>query len=101
MKIAIASNKKDENSEVSEVSGRATYYLIYEDKKLIKTIKNPFAMGGGGAGFGVVKMVADENVNLIIAGKFGGNMITALKDKNIEYKEVHNQIIKEIMETIN
>lgn len=98
MKIAIAAAKKDENSEISEVSGRAPYYLIYENKELVKTIKNPFAVGGGGAGFGVAKMVADEKVDLIIAGKFGGNMAMALDQKGIKYKEVQGKTVKECLE---
>lgn len=98
MKIAIASNDKN---NVSEVSGRATYYLIYEDKRLIKTIKNPFAIGGGGAGFGVAKMIADEGVNLIIAGNFGNNMVNTLKEKNIQSKEVQDKTVKEVIEEVN
>ena len=100
MKIAIATNKNDENSEVSEVSGRATYYLIYENKKLIKTIKNPFAIGGGGAGYGVAKMVSDEKVDIIVAGRFGNNMISTLDDKKILHKELTNIKVKEAMEKI-
>jgi len=42
VKTAIASNGKDEKAQVSEVSGRAPYFLIFEDGKLTKTIKNPF-----------------------------------------------------------
>jgi len=33
MRIAIASSGKDENAKVSKVSGRAPYYLIFEDGK--------------------------------------------------------------------
>jgi predicted Fe-Mo cluster-binding NifX family protein len=83
MKIAIASTGKTEDSDVSEVSGRAPYYLVFEDGRLVKTIKNPFAVGGGGAGFGVAKMLADEHVELVVAGKFGGNMEGALKEKGL------------------
>ena len=98
MKIAIATNDK---TNVSEVSGRASYYLIYEKGELIKTIKNPFAIGSGGAGYGVVKMMSDENINLIIAGKFGNNMIVALKEKGIELKEVLNKTIDETLKVID
>jgi len=83
MKIAIASDKDDENSQVSEKSGRARYYLIFEDKKYLKTIKNPFAIGGGGAGLGVAQMLKNEDVGLIISGNFGEKMELALKDKEV------------------
>ncbi len=70
MKIAIASEGKDESSQVSAVSGRAPYYLIFEDKKLIKTVENPFRFGGG-AGFAVAQMLANEDVKLVVSGHFG------------------------------
>jgi predicted Fe-Mo cluster-binding NifX family protein len=98
MKIAIASSGKDEDSEVSSVSGRAPYFLIFEDKKLVKTIKNPFAVGGGGAGFAVAKMLKDEKVDLVVAGQFGGNMIGALEEKNIKKKELYEMTVKEALE---
>lgn len=100
MKIAIASTGKEPTSEVNPVAGRAPYYLIYENKKLIKTIKNPFAIGGGGAGFGVAKMLADENINLVVAGKFGENMIMALEQKGIEKKELYDITVEEAIKKI-
>lgn len=98
MRVAIASTGDNENSEMSPIAGRAPYYLIYENKKLVKAIKNPFAVGGGGAGFGVAKMLKDENVNLVISGHFGENMINALKDKGINKKEVKGGTVKEVIE---
>ena len=92
MKIAIASEGKDEDSEISSKGGRAPYYLIFEDKKLTETIKNPFASGSGGAGFSVAYMLADKKVNLVIAGKLGGNMISALKEKGIDFREESGNI---------
>ena len=99
MKIAIASTGKDEESEISEVGGRAPYYLIFEDKKLVKAIKNPFAVGGGGAGWSVAYMLSEEKVNLIIAGKIGSNMEVALKQKNIKFKQAEGDV-KKILEKI-
>jgi len=66
MKTAIASEGKNETSEISPRGARAPYYLIFENKKLTKTIKNPFAVGGGGAGWSVAHMLTDEKVDLVI-----------------------------------
>ena len=92
MKIAIASEGKGVDSEVSEKGGRAPYYLIFENKKIVESIKNPFAAGSGGAGFSVAYMLAEKDVELVFAGKFGGNMESALKDKNIEFKEFAGKV---------
>lgn len=97
MKIAIASEGKDESSKISLRGGRAPYYLIFEDKKLIETIKNPFATGSGGAGFSVAYMLAEKKVNLVIAGKVGGNMVSALKEKGIEFREDIERKVSEVI----
>ena len=87
MKIAVASEKEDVNGNVSEVAGRAKYYLIFENGELVKALKNPFAMGGGGAGFGVVKMLSNEGVKKIIVGRVGGNFKNSAEQKGIEVVE--------------
>ncbi len=88
MKIAVATTEKNENSEISQQAGRAPYYLIFdENSKLLETVSNPFSIGGGGAGFGVAKMLSDKNVNIVIAGKFGPNMMEALTSREVKYCE--------------
>lgn len=99
MRIAIASEKKDIESEVSLRGGRAPYYLIFENKKLIEVIKNPFAVGGGGAGWSVAYMLADKKIDLVIAGRIGGNMEFALKEKGLKFKEVSGKI-KDVIKNI-
>ena len=100
MKIAIASSGDNENSEVSPVSGRAPYYLIYEDKKLLEVVKNPFAIGGGGAGFSVAQMLSNKGVEMVVSGKFGPNIVNALEGKGIKMKEMYDKSVKEAIEEI-
>lgn len=100
MKIAIASSGKSEDSEISPVAGRAPYFLIYENEDLVKIIKNPFAIGGGGAGFGVAKMLADEGVKKIVAGHFGDKMLGALEERNIKKEELSDISVKKVLNKI-
>ena len=100
MKIAIASEGKDINSKISMKGGRAPYYLIFEDKRLIETIKNPFTLGGGGAGFGVAKILRDKGVDIVISGAFGGNMINALSSGGIKYKEIEETTVEEALNSV-
>ena len=101
MKIAIASEKNNLESKICPTAGRTPYYLIFENKKLLKTIKNPFSIGGGGAGLGVVQMLSNEGVKLIISNKFGENMISALRSKDIKYKSVVDRTIKEALKEVD
>ncbi len=97
IKVAIASEKDNIESVVCPTAGRAPYYLFFENNNLVKTIKNPFAKGSGGAGFSVAHMLSEEKANLVIAGKFGANMISALKEKGIDYIEIQNKSIKQVL----
>ena len=87
MITAIASTSKDFQGEISNQGGRAPYYLlINEQNEILEALKNPFARGGGGAGFSVAKMLEQKNVQKLIAGKIGNNMQGALQERNIEYE---------------
>lgn len=96
-RIAIASTGKTADSEVSPVSGRAPFYLIFEGNSLVKTIPNPFRMGGGGAGFSVAQMLANEKVDFVISGNFGPNILQALESKKIKVKIMKGKTIKEAL----
>ncbi|MEA1909808.1 MAG: NifB/NifX family molybdenum-iron cluster-binding protein [Patescibacteria group bacterium] len=90
MKIAIAATNKDKNSDISPMGARAPFYLIFNEKgDFLETLSNPFAIGGGGAGFAVAKMLADKKVNMVIASAFGPNMITALKERDLQHSEMN------------
>lgn len=92
MKLAVAAYNAKAESEISEQAGRAPYYLIFENGALVEAWKNPFAVGGGGAGWGVAKVLAAKGVKKVIAGRFGGNMQTALADYGIEAVEHHGKV---------
>ena len=94
--IAIASEGEDENAEISMRAGRAPYYMIYEGKKLVEKLKNPFSVGGGGAGWSVAYMLSEKKVDKVIAGRFGPNMEFALKEKGVKFEEISGKKIKDI-----
>jgi predicted Fe-Mo cluster-binding NifX family protein len=100
MRVAIASEGENLNSLVSNKGGRAPYYLIFEDGKLIEVFKNPFVKGGGGAGWSIAYTMAEKKVDLLIAGRIGENMKMALEQKGINYKEMPNKTIHEVLEEL-
>jgi predicted Fe-Mo cluster-binding NifX family protein len=103
MKIAVAAYQKSQTSEISVQAGRAPFFLIFDERgALLEILKNPFSVGGGGAGFGVAKMLGDKQVQVVIAGKFGSNMIDSLKEKGIhtyEMKGIAKEALANIKET--
>lgn len=84
MRIAVAALGKKPDSEISEQAGRSPYYLIFDEQgALLEMLKNPFSRGGGGAGFGVTKMLADKRVEVAVAGMFGQKMVAALQERGL------------------
>lgn len=96
MKAAISSEGDSADSQVSDKGGRAPYYLLFENGKQIRSIRNPF-QSGGGAGFAVASMLADEKVGLVISRNFGENMTDALAERNIRWKIVESITVKEAL----
>lgn len=94
MKIAIASEGKDMKSEVSKAAARAPYFIVFDEGRLREVISNPFAVGGGGAGWSVAKMLEDKGIDLMVAGKFGGNMVQALGQRNMRSHESSGTVEK-------
>lgn len=94
MKTAIASTSANTDGEISDRGGRAPYYLIFnQDNELVESIKNPFATGGGGAGYGVAKMLNDKGVKKVVVGKIGGKMEVALEEGGIEFIQEEGPIL--------
>ncbi len=87
MRIAIGTTGKDLESEISMQAGRAPYYLIIEGGKVLEVWKNPFAVGGGGAGWGVAKALADKGVEKVVVGRAGPNFTSALEERGVEIEE--------------
>jgi len=87
MRIAIASDGKDLSSNVSSVFGRCDFFLIVEiegDKIASwKAVKNNHEKPGG-AGICAAKIVAQEGVVAVIAGKMGPKALDVLKQFGIE-----------------
>ncbi len=100
MKIAIAAENKNLESQLSQAGGRAPYYLIFENGSLIEAYKNPFAVGGGGAGWSVAHVLAEKGVDKVVLGKIGENMAQALHDANIEYTVMEPRPINEILKDL-
>ena len=100
MKIIIPSQKDEVNSEVSEVFGRAPFFLLFEIKdnqyKLIETIKNTNANTKGGVGAMAAKTIAEKKAKILIAKNIGPHAKDVLNQFDIKIIEAKNKIIESI-----
>lgn len=94
LRIAVASDTQEKSGSISMSAGRAPYFLIFDrDGKLLETVANPHADDPGGSGPSTAAFLADKKVGLIVAGRFGPKMATALQSVKIKYFERQGTIV--------
>jgi len=88
MKIAISSTGKELSDSVAELFGRCPYFVIaeVEDGKIIETtaLKNESENQSSGAGMSAAKLLAEKDVNAVIAKSVGPRAMDVLKQFDIE-----------------
>lgn len=100
--IAVASDSQEATNKISTVAARAAYFLFFDkDGKLLETVANPHADAAGGAGPSTAAFLADKNIKVVIAGRFGTKMSNALKAANIHYIEKQGIITDEVKGVIH
>ncbi len=97
MKIAIAAEGNTKDTQISSKGGRAPYYLIFEDNVLTEAFKNPFAIGGGGAGHSVAKVLQEKKIKKVFAKAFGEHMKSSLETRGILYEETAASLVQDII----
>lgn len=98
MKIAVASEGQTSESIAATNAGRAPYYLIFKDKKLIETLKNPFLEDAGGAGVNMADLLIEKDVEKVVAGQFGGKMSAILEEAGIAMQEASDEKIADMIQ---
>jgi predicted Fe-Mo cluster-binding NifX family protein len=100
MKVAVASNGYDLNSDVSTIFGKSSSFVIadIEEGKIkdISIIENP-AKNETGAGNTAAQFIADHNINILISGKLGPVAFRILKNAGINiYKFTSGSVDKNL-----
>lgn len=90
LRIAVATNGRDGLEDVvSKVFGRANTFTLVdtEDEKVtsVSIIENPAVSYHHGVGPIAVKMLADENVKVVLANQLGVGATELLKQQNITH----------------
>lgn len=99
LKVAAAADGQKKTSLISMVAARAPYFMIFDKNgHLLETVVNPYTDAESGAGSKTVNFLAEKKVTVIIAGRFGRKMKTALKGSNITYIEQQGTVIDKVKE---
>ena len=105
VKIAVSSMNKNIESDVSDVFGRSSYFVIaeIEDEKIKRTeiIENKSTNQMSGAGISAAQLMAEKNVNAVITGNVGPRAFDVLKQFNIEVYIGSGTIKKVLQEFID
>jgi predicted Fe-Mo cluster-binding NifX family protein len=80
MIIAVSSTDGDHKSEFNPRFGRASFFVLYDtDSNIWKKVQNPARNARGGSGVQVVQVLAEQDVGVVISGRYGPNAITAIQ----------------------
>lgn len=94
-KIALCTEGKTQDSEISPIAGRAKYFQIYDGSgKLLEVIENPFGLRGMQVGLKVANLMQEKGVKIVVAGRFGPQMLKELESRNIKTQEFEGTVKK-------
>ena len=97
--IAVAGESTETTSSVSKVAAREPYFLLFDGQNnFVKAVENPAADASGGAGPSAAAFLAEQKVNLVIAGQFGNKMAAALKSSQIKTVQRQGLVIDAVKE---
>ena len=101
--MAVAAESGTDSSKISNLAGRAPYFLLFDCKgEFVKAVKNPAQDRKGGISATVTALFKKESVKTLIAVKFGAKMETSLKAAGIEYSAhsgTANKVVSDILES--
>lgn len=102
MRIAVAAMDNDAAAEVSAHSGRAPYFLIFDEKAdLLDALPNPYALAERGAGQRAAALLVDEEIDLFIGGRFGPMLREHLANHGIRCIEKRGRAQDAVREVIH
>ncbi len=86
MKIAVPATGSEKDSPISQETGRAPYFLFFDDKgNFLEAISNRAREQPGGISRTVVALLVNNDVTIIIAESVGDKMKRALVDHHIKF----------------
>ena len=99
--IAIAADGETTAANVSEIAARCNTFLFFDSEgKLFKAETNPYKDNRGSAGVSAAGFLAEREVTLVAAGRFGNKMRDALAAHNIACMEFTGSVLDAIQKIL-
>ena len=97
MLVAYCAQDKSINSQLDPRFGRCSYFILADSEKgeELEVIPNQSSSASGGSGPQSAQLMAEKNVNAVVAGNFGPNAVKALKAAGITIYTAKEMSIKE------
>lgn len=84
MIIAIPTQDKTENTNVSEHFGRTNYFFFYDTElKTYEIIENKNKNGQGGVGIKSSEFISDKNTDVLITPRLGEKALRVIKESGV------------------
>ncbi len=104
VKIAVASEGKSMDSQVSKLGGRCSWFLFFDEEgTLEETVKNPYQKGSQ-AGIKSTKFLKSHKVTVFVAEKIGEKMREAIESGDIDFvffSGTVQEAVNEAISTVN
>lgn len=104
MRIAISSTGESLDSQIDVRFGRCSFFVIVEAEgkeiRHVKSIKNPAAMQGGGAGITAAEIVGNEKVKAIITGNVGPKAFSVFSQLGIDIYQATGKVKDAVQQLI-
>lgn len=103
MELCVCATDSNLDSPVSPTFARCPYFLIVNsESKEFRTVPNPAAVTGRGAGVAASQLVVSQKAEAVICGNFGPNAFSILQMSGIKiYPGVYGLTIKEAIDKYN
>lgn len=101
-KVAVATNQGGLDDQVSQVFGRCQTYTFVETEggeiKNAEVAQNQNANATSGAGIQAAGFVANQGADAVIAGNFGPNVVSVLKESGVDMLPASGITVREAVQ---
>jgi len=98
MRIAVPVMEEEENALIAPAFGRARYFAIVENGKVVKFVENPGFFAERGAGVLAANTVIKEGVERVYTRRMGAKVEEVLRARGIEVVFTDKTSLKELLQ---